>query len=144
MFKGRFEHTIDSKGRLSIPSKFREVLTERYDTRLVVTSFDGCLIVYPHAEWRVLEERIAGLPEFKKDTRAFLRFFYSSAADCPIDKPGRILIPQVLRDFAKLEKEIVLVGAFKQFEIWSKPLWDAAEASASSDDIGNMLERLGL
>ena len=144
MFKGRFEHTIDSKGRLSIPSKFREVLTERYDTRLVITTFDGCLIAYPHGEWKVLEERIAGLPEFKKDTRTFLRFFYSSAADCPIDKPGRILIPQALRDFAKLEKEVILVGAFKQFEIWSKALWDAAEASASREDIGNMLERLGL
>ena len=144
MFRGRFEHTIDAKGRLSIPSKFREVIGEKYDPRLVVTTFDNCLIAYPHAEWRILEERIAGLPEFRKETRALMRFFYSSAADCPIDKPGRILVPQPLRDFAKLERDVVLVGAFKQFEIWSKPMWDAAEASASHEDIGDMLERLGL
>ncbi|MEE9614823.1 MAG: division/cell wall cluster transcriptional repressor MraZ [Thermodesulfobacteriota bacterium] len=144
MFRGRFEHTIDSKGRLSIPSLFRETLSERYDSRLVVTTYDGCLITYPYAEWRILEERVAGLPEFKKDTRTFLRFFYSSAADCTIDKLGRVIIPQSLRDYAKLEKDVVIVGAFKQFEIWSKQKWDVAEAAASHDDIGNMLERLGL
>jgi MraZ protein len=144
LFRGRFEHTIDSKGRLSIPSKFREVLTERYDSRLVVTTYDGCLIVYPNSEWRILEERVAGLPEFKKETRDFLRFFYSSAADCAIDKLGRILIPQTLREYAKLEKDIVIVGAFKRMEIWSKLRWDAAEAVLSHEDIANTLERLGL
>ncbi|MBI5599850.1 MAG: division/cell wall cluster transcriptional repressor MraZ [Deltaproteobacteria bacterium] len=144
MFRGRFEHTVDGKGRLSIPVRFRDVLTERYDSRLVVTTYDGCLIAYPHREWVVLEERIAGLPEFKKDTRMFLRFFYSSAADCPIDRLGRILIPQALRDYAKLEKDVVMVGAFKQFEIWSKPMWDASEAAASKDEISGMLESLGL
>lgn len=79
MFRGRFEHTIDTKGRLSIPSKFREVLSENYDSRLVVTTYDGFLIAYPHEEWAVLEEKIAALPKFKRDTRNFLRFFYSSA-----------------------------------------------------------------
>jgi MraZ protein len=144
LFRGRFEHTIDSKGRLSIPSKFREVLTERYDSRLVVTTYDGCLIVYPNSEWRILEERVAGLPEFKKETRDFLRFFYSSAADCAIDKLGRILIPQTLREYAKLEKDVVIVGAFKRMEIWSKLRWNAAEAVLSHEDIANTLERLGL
>jgi MraZ protein len=140
LFRGRFEHTIDSKGRLSIPSKFRE----RYDSRLVVTTYDGCLIVYPNSEWRILEERVAGLPEFKKETRDFLRFFYSSAADCAIDKLGRILIPQTLREYAKLEKDVVIVGAFKRMEIWSKLRWNAAEAVLSHEDIANTLERLGL
>jgi MraZ protein len=144
MFRGRFEHTIDSKGRLSIPSKFRDVLAERYDSRLVVTTYDGCLSAYPHEEWRVLEERVAGLPEFKKETRDFLRFFYSSAADCAIDKLGRILIPQTLREYAKLEKDVVIVGAFKRMEIWSKLRWDAAEALISHEDIASALERLGL
>lgn len=144
MFRGRFEHTIDTKGRLSIPSRFRETLNERYDSRLVITTLDGCLIAYPFAEWRVLEERVAGLPEFKKDTRAFLRFFYSSAADCAIDKLGRILIPQTLRDYAKLDKDVMLVGSFKNIEIWSKAAWEQAEAKASQEDIVNTLERLGL
>lgn len=144
MFRGRFEHTIDPKGRLSIPAKFREVLTDRYDSRLVVTTLSGCLIAYPHPEWRILEERIASLPEFKKETRTFLRHFYSSAADCPIDKLGRILIPQALRDYAGLKKEVTLLGTFKQFEIWSKKTWDTAEKKVSLDDIGEMLESLGL
>ena len=144
MFRGRFEHTIDSKGRLSVPSRFREILNERYDHRLVVTTYDGCLIAYPHAEWRILEERIAGLPEFSKNTRDFLRFFYSSATDCPIDRLGRILIPQPLRSYARLEKEVMLIGAFRHIEIWSKSLWEEAESMASQEDISNILERLGL
>ncbi len=144
MFRGRFEHTVDAKGRSSVPVKFRDLLTETGDTRLVVTTYDGCLIAYPYAEWEILEERIAGLSEFKQETRVFLRFFYSSAADCPIDRLGRVLIPQPLRDYAKLEKDVVLVGAFKQFEIWNKSTWDAAEAVVSKDEISSMLERLGL
>ena len=144
MFRGRFEHTLDAKGRLSIPSRFRETLNERYDSRLVVTTYDGCLIAYPFIEWQKLEEKVAALPKFNKDTRAFLRFFYSSAADCAIDKLGRILIPQSLRDYAKLEKEVFLIGAFEHIEIWSGAVWAEAEASASNEDIVNTLERLGL
>lgn len=144
MFKGRYEHLIDGKGRLSIPSRFRDTLAERYDSRLVVTTYDNCLIAYPLAEWLKLEEKISTLPEFKKDTRAFLRFFYSSASDCAIDRLGRILLPQTLRDYAKLEKEVVLIGAFRHMEIWSKTLWDDAERAASQEDIVNTLERLGL
>ena len=145
MFRGRFDHTIDTKGRMSIPAKFRDELNDSFDTRLVVTTFDGCLIAYPHAEWKALEEKVAELPEFKKETRSFLRFFYSSASDCTIDKLGRVLIPQSLREYAKLEKEVVLVGALKQFEIWSKPSWEIAEASAmKGDDIASMLDRLGI
>lgn len=144
MFRGRFAHLIDSKGRLSIPSKFREILNERYDSRLVVTAYDACLVAYPFAEWQILEERVAGLPEFKKDTRAFLRFFYSSATDCAIDRLGRVLIPQTLREYASLEKEVVLIGAFKHVEIWSKALWDKSLKESSQEDIVNTLERLGL
>ncbi len=144
MFRGRYEHSIDSKGRLSVPSRFRETLNERYDSRLVVTTYDRFLIVYPFAEWQVLEERAAGLPTFKKDTMAFLRFFYSSATDCAIDRLGRVLIAQALRDYARLEKDVLLVGAFKHIEIWSKALWEKAEAEASQEDIVNTLERLGL
>ncbi len=144
MFRGRYEHTIDAKGRLSIPSKFREILAAEYDNRLVITTYDGCLLVYPNTEWKKLEDEIAKLPQFNKDTRAFLRFFYSSAADCPIDKLGRVLIPQTLKNAAKLEKDIVILGTFKRMEIWSKYEWSSREGEASSDEIGNMLERLGL
>lgn len=145
MFRGRFDHTIDTKGRMSVPSKFRDELNDSFDTRLVITTFDGCLIAYPLAQWKILEDKVAELPEFKKETRSFLRFFYSSASDCVIDKLGRVLIPQPLRDYAKLEKEVVLVGALKQFEIWSKSNWEVAEATAmKGDDIASMLDRLGI
>jgi MraZ protein len=144
MFRGRYIHNIDSKGRLSIPSKFRETLNERYDSRLVITAYDSCLVAYPFAEWQVLEERVSGLPEFKKDTRAFLRFFYSSATDCSIDRLGRILVPQALREYARLEKEVVLIGAFRHVEIWGKESWDKALQGSSQEDIVNTLERLGL
>lgn len=144
MFRGRYEHTLDPKGRLSIPSKFREVLNERYDSRLIITSYENCLVVYPYTEWLKLEEKISELPEFKKDTMAFLRFFYSKAADCAIDKLGRILIPQTHRDYAKLEKEVILLGVFKRVEIWSREVWEEAEAKASDEDITSTLERLGL
>lgn len=142
MFRGRYEHSIDPKGRLSIPARFRETLGERYDSRLVITAYDGCLRAYPFAEWQKLEEKVAALPEFNKDTMAFLRFFYSSASDCPIDKLGRILLPQPLRDYAKLEKDAVLVGVLKRIEIWSKAAWEKAESGVQQQDIVSTLERL--
>lgn len=144
MFRGRYEHLIDSKGRLSIPSRIRETLNERYDSRLVITTYDSCLIAYPLAEWQKLEEKVSALPEFSKDTKAFLRFFYSSATDCAIDKLGRILVPQALREYARLDKDVVLIGAFRHIEMWSKALWEKAEQTASNEDIVNTLERLGL
>ncbi len=112
MFRGRYEHTIDAKGRLSIPAKFRDVLKEEYDSRLVVTTLDGCLIAYPHQEWLALEEKISKLPAFNKNTRSFLRNFYSSGVDCPIDKLGRILVPQALRDYAGLTTDVMMMGIF--------------------------------
>lgn len=144
MFKGRYDHLIDGKGRLSIPSRFRDTLNERYDARLVVTTYDNCLIAYPLAEWQRLEDKIATLPEFNKDTKTFLRFFYSNATDCAIDRLGRILLPQILRDHARLEKEVVVIGAFRYMEIWSKPQWDDAQKAASQEEIIGTLERLGL
>ena len=144
VFRGRFEHTIDGKGRLSVPSRFREVLAERYDGRLVITASDGCLSLYPFAEWRQIEEKVAGLPEFNRDKKNLLRFFYSNATDCTIDKLGRILVPQSMREYASLEKQVLLLGALKRIEIWSKARWDAAEAAVSADEMAGALERLGL
>ncbi len=146
MFRGRFEYAIDSKGRLSIPAKFREFLTEKYDDRLIVTNFDRCLVAYPYEEWRVLEERVSSLSMVKKETRAFQRFFISGATECPIDKLGRILIPPTLREYAQLERNAVIAGMLKKFEIWSKERW-AEEISRSQENFeGNSeaLAELGL
>lgn len=144
MFRGRYEHTIDAKGRLSIPSKFRDILSQDGDLRIVVTAYDGCLIAYPYEEWRILEEKLSSHSEFNRDTRALLRFFYSSAVDCTIDKLGRILVPQTLRDYAKFDKDIVVIGMLKHLEIWSREEWERAEEKVSQDDIGDALGRLNL
>ncbi|MFB0506990.1 MAG: division/cell wall cluster transcriptional repressor MraZ [Thermodesulfobacteriota bacterium] len=146
MFRGRHEHTIDPKGRVSIPAKFREVLGKKYDERLVITNFDGCLVAYPHEEWILLEEKASSLSMVKKETRAFMRFFYSSAIECTLDKQGRILIPQTLREYADLDKEVVLVGQLRKIEIWSKKRWseEIIKAHENFDQISDVLSELGL
>jgi MraZ protein len=129
LFKGRYSHTLDSKGRLSIPSKFREVLSEHQEDVLILTNFDSCLLGFTREEWRLLEEKIRGQSMFstmlRKDMRAFVRYFFSGASECPLDRQGRILISPTLREFAGLEKEVVLTGVANRIEIWSKERWGA-------------------
>jgi MraZ protein len=124
MFRGRFEHTIDPKGRISIPSKFREVLKEKYEEKLMVTNFDGCLYAYPTDEWYLLEEKVSRLSSLNRKAKSLQRFFTSAVAECPIDKLGRILIPPTLRDYAKLEKDVIVIGVLKRIEVWSKKNWE--------------------
>lgn len=128
-FRGRFEYTIDSKGRLNIPSRFREVLLEEYgDEILVLTNFDHCLFAYPLSEWEVIEEKLGELPVIDEAVTSFKRFFYSSAQECSIDKQGRILIPPALRKYAGLDKEVILAGMIRYFELWdSKRFWEVTE-----------------
>jgi MraZ protein len=124
MFRGRFEYTIDSKGRISIPAKFRDVLNGKDTNGIFVTNeFDGCLVAYPIEEWRKLEEKVSNLNDISKEVKDFQRFFISSAVQCHIDKQGRILIPPALRDYAQLRKDVVFVGMLSKFEIWSKENW---------------------
>jgi len=146
MFRGRHEHTIDPKGRVSIPAKFREVLGKKYDDRLVITNFDRCLVAYPYEEWIHLEEKASSLSMVKKEARSFLRFFYSSAIECTLDKQGRILIPQTLREYADLNKDVVLVGQLRKIEIWSKKRWneEIVKAHEDFDQISDVLSELGL
>ena len=146
VFRGRYEHTIDSKGRLSIPSKFREVLNKKYDDRLVVTNFNHCLVAFPYEEWSSLEQKVGTFSLVRKETTAFLRFFYSSAADCVIDKQGRLLIPQTLRDYAGLQKDVVLVGEGRRIEIFAKDRWleEERKAEENFDQIGETLANLGI
>ena len=124
MFRGRYEHTIDPKGRLSIPAKFREILKTQYHELLVVTNFQGCLVAYPEAEWRILEEKLSSMSMVKKEITSFQRFLLASATECPIDRQGRIFIPPILRDYAGLEKEVVVAGMLKKIEIWAKEKWE--------------------
>ena len=146
MFRGRFEHTIDSKGRISIPARFRELLAEKNDERVMITNFDRCLVAYPREEWQTMEEKISSLSMVKKEAKAFQRFFVSAAVECPIDKLGRILIPPTLRSYARLEKEVVFAGMVKKFEIWSKErfLEEIQKAEENFEGMGETLATLGL
>lgn len=121
MFMGEFQHNIDQKGRIIMPSKFREDLGDCF---VVTRGLDKCLFAYPLTEWKALEEKLKKLPLTKKDARAFTRFFFSGAVECEIDKQGRINIPQPLRKYAKLEKECVVIGVSERIELWAKDEWE--------------------
>jgi len=122
MFRGCFEHAIDEKGRLSIPAKFRDALTNTFAPPLFITySLDAAaLVAYPFDEWRLLEEKIGALPSFDPEAQRFRRAFYAPAQECGLDRAGRVLIPPNLRDYAGLERNVMLVGMGKHFEIWDK------------------------
>lgn len=141
MFMGEYNHTIDTKGRLIIPSKFREILGEEF---VVTKGLDGCLFVYSNEEWTAFEAKLRTLPLTNKDARKFSRFFLAGAAACEVDKQGRILIPAVLREFAELEKEVVLVGVASRIEIWSKSKWIESNSYEDMDDIAEHMADLGL
>lgn len=144
MFRGRFDHTIDTKGRTSIPSKFREILASNYDERLIITNFDGCLWAYPVPEWQIIENKVASLPQFKEEVKALQRIFISAATECPIDKQGRVIIPPTLRDYAGLKKEIVMVGMTRRIEIWARDRWAAIFEKSQKEIVGGNLSDLGL
>jgi MraZ protein len=123
MFKGKYEHKIDSKGRLSLPRPFRQIMQNDYDSRMVITNFDICLVAYPLVEWQLLKEKVKSLPAFQDKVLNFMRFFYAGATECQLDKQGRILIPAELRQYAELKKDVVVVGVANRIEIWNKERW---------------------
>ena len=141
MFKGEYNHTIDTKGRLIIPSKFREILGENF---VVTKGLDGCLFVYGNTEWSAFEATLKTLPLANKDSRKFSRFFLAGAVDVEVDKQGRILIPSVLREFAALESQVVPLGVGERIEIWSKDRWEDASEYDDMDDIAEHMSELGL
>lgn len=142
MFMGEYNHTIDAKGRLIVPAKFREILGDNF---IVTKGLDGCLFVYPNDEWTRFEEKLKSLPLTNKNARQFTRFFLAGAAACEVDKQGRILLPQVLREFASLEKDVVLVGVASRIEIWSRERWDESMNTydGDMDEVAEKMESLG-
>jgi MraZ protein len=140
MFMGEYNHTIDPKGRIIIPAKFRDILGEQF---VITKGLDGCLFVYDEQEWKAFEEKLKTLPITNKEARAFVRFFLAGAADVESDKQGRILIPGVLRDHAKLIKDVVLVGVGSRVEIWSKECWDNTAQFDDVDEIAEHMQNLG-
>lgn len=141
MLIGEFEHSLDTKGRLIMPSKLREDLGEKF---IVTKGLDGCLFAFSKQEWSNFEQKLRSLPISNKDARMFTRFFFAGAIECEIDKQGRFLITSNLREFAEFNKDVIIVGMDSRIEIWSKEKWQKCDDEISADEIAEKMEMLGI
>jgi MraZ protein len=148
MYRGSSFHTIDVKGRIIIPKRFRDVISKRDGHRLMVSRMDKSLVVYALREWEKIESKILSLAEKNDNMRRFRRVFIGGAFECFWDKQDRILVPPTLRGYAGLDKEIVLVGVLDHFEIWSRENWDKENATMEKDmkkeEVRNEIAKLGI
>ena len=148
MFRGSSFHTIDSKGRLIIPARFRDTIRAGGGDGVMLSRMDTCLFAYTLAEWAKIETKILNLAEKSETMRRFRRIFIGGASECPCDKQDRILIPPNLREYAGLNKDIVLVGVLDHFEIWARESWDSENMNMEEDmkreDVRNEIAKLGL
>ena len=143
LFIGEFEHSVDVKGRVIMPAKLREDIGEKF---IITKGLDGCLFAYSQTEWNNFEEKLKTLPLTNKNARDFVRFFLSGAVECEIDKQGRFLIPNNLRTYAALLKEIVIIGVGTRIEIWNKDNWTkySSDENISADEIAENMTMLGI
>ena len=142
MFIGEYQHAVDNKNRMIIPSKFRDSLGEGF---VLTKGLVGCLYAYTMEEWKVLEEKLKKLPLTSKDARAFVRFFFSGANEIDIDKQGRALIPQNLMEYADIKKEIISIGVSTRIEIWGREKWeDYNSQNIDYDAIAEKMSELGI
>lgn len=150
MFRGTFEHTIDEKGRIAVPMRYREVLQGLGDDRLIITNFffgsAKCLDVFPHDQWVKLEESLAAKPQFNQRILWFQQYYVSAAQECVVDKQGRVLMPPGLRSYAGLEKDVVFTPAFSKFRMWSRETWRQVHGEAERGLMENpeQLSELGI
>ncbi|UCD32954.1 MAG: division/cell wall cluster transcriptional repressor MraZ [Desulfobacterales bacterium] len=148
MFRGSSFHTIDVKGRLIIPARFRDVIKADGSNGLMVSRMDKGLVAYTFNEWHKIESRILSLAEKSESMRRFRRVFIGGAFECNCDKQDRILIPPTLRQYAEFDKEVVLVGVLDHFEIWARENWDKENINLEEDmkkeDVRNEIAKLGL
>jgi transcriptional regulator MraZ len=134
VFRGRYEHAIDGKGRTSLPSRFREALAGLGETRLILTTgFEPCVVAYPIPEWNAFEAKVAALPQFDPSVTMLRRVYISSAMECDVDKLGRILIPATLRKHAELTRELLWTGMGPTLELWDKDRHDSLRRSVVDD-----------
>ena len=138
VFMGEYQHNVDAKGRITLPAKFREQLGALF---VITKGLDGCLFVYSKEEWSLLEDKLKQLPTASKDARAFVRFFFSGATEVESDKLGRVLLPTSLREYAALQKEVVVIGVGGRVEIWDSAKWRTYN-DESDDAVNNIAEQL--
>ena len=135
MFRGHFEHAIDGKGRTSLPSRFRDVLAATGDARLVLTPspFDACLHLFPMKAWEEFEAKIAALPQFEPNVIKLRRLYVSAAVECEVDKQGRVLVPNSLREHAMLQKDVLWAGMGQMVELWAREKWNESQSMTDSE-----------
>lgn len=140
MFRGQYDHTLDTKGRVSLPARFREVLSEESldaaDRVILTRTFQKCLVVYPFQQWTEFEDRIRKLPQFDPAVQRLKRVYIAGAVECSLDKHGRILVPSSMREFADLLRDVVWVGQLETIELWSQSRWQVAMDEALEDPKG--------
>jgi MraZ protein len=143
MFIGEYSHSIDEKGRLSIPAKFRRDLAEGV---VVTRGLDHCLFLYPRREWEVMAQKLAQLPVNKRKSRAFARLMLAGAWDAEVDSQGRIILPEYLRSYASLQKQAIIAGLYNRIEVWDERSWQEykEKTEAESDDIAEAMTELGV
>ena len=148
MFRGSSYHTIDAKGRVIIPARFRDVIRADGADGLMISRMDSCLVGFTFNEWRNIESKILAMAEKNDNMRRFRRVFIGGSFECSCDKQDRILVPPSLRQYAELEKEIVLVGVLDHFEIWSRDNYDketmVLEKDMKKEEVRNEIARLGI
>lgn len=143
MLIGEYEHSLDAKSRLIMPVKLRNDIGEKF---IITKGLDGCLFVFSQTEWSNFESKLKELPLTNKNARDFVRFFLSGATECEIDKQGRFLIVNNLKIYAKIEKEVIIIGIGTRIEIWNKEIWKKYNSSEniSADDIAENMTMLGI
>lgn len=143
MFIGEYKHSIDSKGRLAVPKKFRDALG---DSPVITRGLDSCLFLYTREEWEKIAVKLSTLPISQKNTRAFSRLMLAGAMDVQLDKQGRIMIPEYLRDYGRLQKNTIVAGLYNRLEVWDESAWNDYKhmTEAQSEDIAEQLSELGV
>lgn len=141
MYMGEYNHTIDTKGRLIVPMKFREQLGDKF---IITRGFEGCLMIYDNDEWEKVQEKIATQSILSKEARALHRYLIGGATIAEIDKQGRTLVPPILRNAAGITKDVVLLGVGNKIEVWSKEKWDIQNDCMNIEDIAEQLNQAGI
>ncbi len=143
MFLGEYQHSLDVKGRITIPAKFRELLGDKF---VVTKGLENCIFLYPLMEWETIENKLRTLPFTRADVRSFARFFFSGASELEVDKQGRTVLPLNLREYAAIDKDLIIIGVGSRAEIWAVESWEKyiEGAEESYEDIAASLVDLGI